>query len=135
MITQILSQFQIDFIPISLESLLYLNIVRPLTELSFTFDWILLDSWSNSVWPLIEFCLTFDRILSESSNFVWILSEPQSFDFIYLFADKMSDKISITKLIGQSNYEVWSLRVQSLLVYRLLSDAIEEGASPKPEVD
>ena len=47
----------------------------------------------------------------------------------------MSDKISICKLIGQSNYEVWSLRVQSLLVHGSLSGAIEEGASPKPEVD
>src|SRR3984957_3234463 len=47
----------------------------------------------------------------------------------------MSDKILICKLIGQSNYKVWSLWVQSLLIYRLLSGAIEEGASPKPEVD
>ena len=47
----------------------------------------------------------------------------------------MSDKISICKLIGQSNYEVWSLRVQSLLVHGSLSDAIVEGVSPKPEID
>ena len=47
----------------------------------------------------------------------------------------MSDKISITKLIGQCNYEVWSLRVESLLVKGSLSDAIVEGTSPKPEID
>ena len=47
----------------------------------------------------------------------------------------MSDKISICKLIGQSNYEVWSLRVQSLLVHGSLSNAIVEGTTPKPEVD
>lgn len=47
----------------------------------------------------------------------------------------MSDKISIEKLIGQSNYEVWSLRVQSLLVKGSLSDAIEEGVTPKGEID
>ena len=47
----------------------------------------------------------------------------------------MSDKISITKLIGQSNYEVWSLQVQSLLVKGSLSDAIVEETTPKPEVD
>jgi hypothetical protein len=47
----------------------------------------------------------------------------------------MSDKISICKLIGQSNYEVWSLRVQSLLVHGSLSDAIAEGTSPKKEID
>jgi hypothetical protein len=47
----------------------------------------------------------------------------------------MSDKISICKLIGQSNYEVWSLRVQSLLVHGSLSDAIAEGVTPKSEID
>jgi hypothetical protein len=47
----------------------------------------------------------------------------------------MSDKISITKLIGQCNYEVWSLRVESLLVKGSLSDAIVEGTGPKPEID
>ena len=47
----------------------------------------------------------------------------------------MSDKISITKLIGQCNYEVWSLYIQSILVERLLSDAIEEGTSFKKETD
>jgi hypothetical protein len=47
----------------------------------------------------------------------------------------MSDKISICKLIGQSNYEVWSLWVQSLLVHGSLSDAIAEGTSPKKEID
>ena len=47
----------------------------------------------------------------------------------------MSDKISICKLIGQCNYKVWSLRVQSLLIYGLLSDAIVEGTNPKPEID
>jgi hypothetical protein len=47
----------------------------------------------------------------------------------------MSEKISITKLTGQSNYEVWSLRVQSLLVERSLSNAIEDGASLKTEID
>ena len=47
----------------------------------------------------------------------------------------MSEKISITKLTGQSNYEVWSLRVQYLLVERLLSNAIVEGASLKAETD
>ena len=41
----------------------------------------------------------------------------------------MSEKISITKLTGQSNYEVWSLRVQSLLVKGSLSNAIVERAS------
>ena len=48
----------------------------------------------------------------------------------------MSEKISITKLTGQSNYEVWSLRVQSLLVKRSLSNAIvDDGASLKTETD
>ena len=47
----------------------------------------------------------------------------------------MSDKISITKLIGQCNDEVWSLRVESLLVKGSLSDAIVEGTGPKPEID
>jgi hypothetical protein len=47
----------------------------------------------------------------------------------------MSEKISITKLTGQSNYEVWSLRVQSLLVERSLSNAIVDGASLKTETD
>jgi len=47
----------------------------------------------------------------------------------------MSEKISIPKLIGQSNYEVWSLRVESLLVKGSLSEAIEEGSNPKPEID
>ena len=47
----------------------------------------------------------------------------------------MSEKISITKLTGQSNYEVWSLRVQSLLVKRSLSNAIVDGASLKTETD
>jgi len=46
----------------------------------------------------------------------------------------MSDKISIAKLIGQCNYEVWSLRVQSLLVKGSLNDAIE-GTNPKKEID
>ena len=50
-------------------------------------------------------------------------------------SDKMSEKISIPKLIGQSNYEVWSLRVESLLVKGSLGDAIEEEATPKPEID
>ena len=43
----------------------------------------------------------------------------------------MSDKISITKLIRQSNYEVWSLWVQLLLVHGSLSNAIVEGADLK----
>ena len=47
----------------------------------------------------------------------------------------MSEKISITKLTGQSNYEVWSLWVQSLLVERSLSNAIVDGASLKTETD
>jgi hypothetical protein len=47
----------------------------------------------------------------------------------------MYDKISITKLIGQSNYEVWSLWVQSLLVKGSLSDAIVEETTLTPEVD
>ena len=47
----------------------------------------------------------------------------------------MSEKISIPKLIGQSNYEVWSLWVESLLIKGSLGDAIEEEATPKPEVD
>ena len=47
----------------------------------------------------------------------------------------MLEKISITKLTGQSNYEVWSLRVQSLLVKRSLSNAIVDGASLKTETD
>ena len=47
----------------------------------------------------------------------------------------MSEKISITKLTGQSNYEVWSLRVQSLLVERSLSNATVDGASLKTEID
>ena len=47
----------------------------------------------------------------------------------------MSEKISITKLTGQSNYEVWSLRVQSLLVKGSLSNAIVEGASLETDDD
>jgi len=47
----------------------------------------------------------------------------------------MSDKISICKLIGQCNYEVWSLRVESLLVKGSLSDAIAEGGNLKKEID
>jgi len=47
----------------------------------------------------------------------------------------MSDKILICKLIGQSNYKVWSLCIQSLLVHGSLSDAIAEGANPKLEID
>ena len=47
----------------------------------------------------------------------------------------MSEKILITKLTGQLNYEVWSLRVQSLLVERSLSNAIVDGASLKMEMD
>ena len=47
----------------------------------------------------------------------------------------MSDKILITKLIGQCNYEVWSLWVQSLLIKGSLSDAIVEETTPTPEVD
>ena len=58
-----------------------------------------------------------------------------SFNFIYLLADKISEKISITKLIRQCNYEVWSLRVESLLIKGSLSDAIVEGTGPKPEID
>jgi len=47
----------------------------------------------------------------------------------------MLDKISIEKLIGQSNYEVWSLWVQLLLIKGSLSDAIEEGVTLKGEID
>jgi hypothetical protein len=47
----------------------------------------------------------------------------------------MSEKILITKLTGQLNYEVWSLWVQSLLIERSLSNAIEDGASLKTEID
>ena len=47
----------------------------------------------------------------------------------------MSEKISITKLTGQLNYKVWSLRVQSLLVERSLSNAIVNRASLKMETD
>ena len=47
----------------------------------------------------------------------------------------MSEKISIPKLIGQSNYEVWSLWVESLLVKGSLGDAIEEQATLKVEID
>ena len=47
----------------------------------------------------------------------------------------MSEKISITKLTGQSNYEVWSLQVQSLLIKRSLSNAIVDRASLKTETD
>ena len=47
----------------------------------------------------------------------------------------MSDKISITKLTRQSNYKVWGLRVQSLLVHGSLSDAIVEGASTKKDIN
>ena len=50
-----------------------------------------------------------------------------------LFIHKISEKISITKLTEQSNYEVWSLRVQSLLVKRSLNNAIEDEASLKTE--
>jgi len=58
-----------------------------------------------------------------------------SFNFIYPFADKMSDKISICKLIGQCNYKVWSLRVKSLLVKGSLSNAIAEGGNLKKEIN
>ena len=47
----------------------------------------------------------------------------------------MSDKISITKLIRQCNYEVWSLQVESLLIKKSLSDTIVEGTSPKPKIN
>ena len=47
----------------------------------------------------------------------------------------MSDKILITKLIGQCNYKVWSLRIQSILVERSLSNVIEEGTNLKKETD
>jgi len=47
----------------------------------------------------------------------------------------MLDKILIEKLIGQSNYEVWSLWVQLLLVKGSLSDTIEEGVTLKGEID
>ena len=47
----------------------------------------------------------------------------------------MSGKILIIKLTGQLNYEVWSLRVQSLLVKGLLSNAIVEGASLETDDD
>ena len=47
----------------------------------------------------------------------------------------MSEKILITKLTRQLNYKVWSLRVQSLLVERSLSNAIVDGASLKTEMD
>ena len=47
----------------------------------------------------------------------------------------MSEKILIPKLIGQSNYEVWSLWVESLLIKGSLGDAIEEEATLKPEIN
>jgi hypothetical protein len=47
----------------------------------------------------------------------------------------MLEKISIPKLIRQSNYKVWSLRVKLLLIKGLLSKAIEEGSNPKPEIN
>jgi len=47
----------------------------------------------------------------------------------------MLDKILIEKLIGQSNYEVWSLWVQLLLIKGSLSDAIEEGVTLKGEIN
>jgi len=47
----------------------------------------------------------------------------------------MSDKVSITKLSGQSNYEVWSLQVKSILINRSLSNAIKKGANPKKEIN
>ena len=47
----------------------------------------------------------------------------------------MSNKILIPKLIGQLNYEVWSLWVESLLVKGSLSDAIVEETTLKLEVD
>ena len=47
----------------------------------------------------------------------------------------MSEKILITKLTRQLNYEVWSLQVQSLLVKGSLSNAIVEGASLKTDDD
>jgi len=47
----------------------------------------------------------------------------------------MLHKILIKKLIGQSNYEVWSLWVQLLLIKGSLSNAIEEGVTPKGEND
>ena len=47
----------------------------------------------------------------------------------------MSEKILITKFTGQSNYKVWSLRVQYLLVERSLSNAIVDGASLKTETE
>ena len=47
----------------------------------------------------------------------------------------MSEKISIPKIIGQSNYEVWSLWVESLLIKGSLSNAIEEEATLKLEIN
>jgi len=47
----------------------------------------------------------------------------------------MLDKILIKKLIGQSNYKVWSLRVQLLLIKGSLSNTIKEGVTPKGEND
>ena len=58
-----------------------------------------------------------------------------SHSILFIYSHKMSDKISITKLIGQCNYKVWSLRIQSLLVHGSLSDAIVEGTNPKPDMD
>ena len=143
---QSLSQFQIHFISILLES----YFVWILVEFCLNLDQILSESL-NLVWISIKSRLNLDQTLLESRlnlawisiksrlvsqlNFVWILIEPQLFNFIYLFIDKMSDKISICKLIGQSNYEVWSLCVQSFLVHGLLSDVIVEGTTLKLEVD
>ena len=47
----------------------------------------------------------------------------------------MSDKITITKLSGQSNYEVWSLRVESILMKESLGDAIKKGVNLAKEID
>jgi len=47
----------------------------------------------------------------------------------------MSDKISICKLIGQCNYKVWSLWVESFLIKGSLSDAIAEEGNLKKKID
>ena len=41
-----------------------------------------------------------------------------------------STKLSIPRLLGQSNYEIWSLRMESILIEKGLGDAIIDATTP-----
>ena len=47
----------------------------------------------------------------------------------------MTEKVTIAKLAGQSNYEVWALRIQSLLVEKGSSSAITTNSTISAEED